>query len=149
LFFVIKFNPSLQVHPMKLIMWIAFADSALINVVLMSYSVCELHLYELFASTVMFSSTVEDQYRALWILQASKNILTVFLTLLIFLMNTCLASDMIMMIRYPFSNKTKSIPVYLIFSFSIALGLTISAFFTLHFKEFSDGEKWPVPAKYT
>jgi hypothetical protein len=147
--FFIKFNPSLQVHPMKLIMWISFADSALANVVLISYSVCELHLYELFASTVMFSSTIEDQYRALWILQASKNILAVFLTLLIFLMNTCLAIDMIMMIRYPFSNKAKSIPVYLIYSFSIALGLTISAFCTLQYKEFSDGDKWPVPAKYT
>jgi len=145
---VIKYNPSLQVHPMKLFMWISFADSALCNIVIMSYNVCQYHLYEFFASTVLFSSTIEDHYRALWILQASKNFLAVFLSLLIFLMNMCLAIDFILMIQYPFANKAKNIPLYLIYSFSVALVLAVSWYFTLHYKRFDNGDTWAVPNRF-
>jgi hypothetical protein len=135
----IKFNPSLQVHPMKLVMWISFADSALCNIVLMSYKVCSFHLNEFFAASVMFSSTIEDQYRALWILQASKNIIAVFLSLLLFLLNMCLAIDLIWMIRYPFVSKAKNIPLFLLFSFSVAIVLTERWYNTIHYKIFENG----------
>jgi len=145
----IKFNPSLQVHPMKLVMWISFADSALCNIVLMSYNVCSDHLYEFFASTVMFSSDIEDQYRALWILQASKNIIAVFLTLLIFLMNMCLAIDLIWMIRYPFASKSKNIPLFLLFSFSVALVLTVLWYNTIQYQKVGKRDVLePVPDNY-
>jgi hypothetical protein len=95
---------------------------------------------------VLFSSTIEDQYRALWILQASKNFLAILVSLTSFLLNTCLAIDLILMLRYPFANKSKNIPTYVVVSISIALVLTVSWYFTLHYEKFPDGDTWPVPS---
>ena len=129
-------------------MWIALTDATLCNIVIMAYNVCDYRLYELFARTVLFSSTIESQYRALWILQASKNFIAIFLSLLTFLLNTCLAVDLILMLRYPFASKQKNIPIYLAFSLGIAILLSVIWVLTIHYKHFENRNTWAVPNKY-
>lgn len=43
------------------------------------------------------------------------------------LLNTCLAVDLILMIKYPFKNKDQRVPVYLVVSFCVSATVTISS----------------------
>ena len=59
-------NPHLQAHPMQLFMYIAAAESISTFVSFMSYQVCGLKLYVLYAKTIYFSDTLKDQVKALF-----------------------------------------------------------------------------------
>jgi hypothetical protein len=54
---VIHKNKSLQVHPMNLIYYITIVDGILLFDVFASYKVCDWHIHELFARTVLFNSS--------------------------------------------------------------------------------------------
>lgn len=64
----IHYNPSLQVHPMKLIYYTCIVDAMLIMNVFSSYYVCDLKLYKLAAWTIYFSNSEHAQWLALKLL---------------------------------------------------------------------------------
>ena len=78
------------------------------------------------------SDAIEVQYRALWILEVSLNFSAYFLAFLTILLNTCLAIDLVLMIRNPFKAKEVRVPFYLWGCIIVAFSLTASIFATVH-----------------
>lgn len=62
----------------------------------------------------------------------SLNFSAFLLAFMTILLNTCLAIDLILMIKHPFKVKGKRVPFYLWASISIALALTASIFMTVY-----------------
>lgn len=145
---VIYRNKSLQVHPMNLIYYITIVDSILLFDVFASFKVCSWHIYELFTKTVLFSNEPARQLDAIWYTGASKNLIATSLSYLSILLNTCLAIDLILMIKYPFVVKEKRVPLYLVGSILIAVFVTVNWFLSLKFKAFPDGNMYPVPSYF-
>jgi hypothetical protein len=94
--------------------------------------VCEWELYQLFAKTVLRSDAIEVQYRALWILKVSLNFSAYFLVFLTILLNTCLAIDLVLMIRNPFKAKEVRVPFYLWGCIIVTFCLLASIFAKVH-----------------
>lgn len=143
---VIHRNKSLQVHPMNLIYYITIVDSLLLFDVYASFQVCRWHIFEVFASTVLFDSSPARQLDAIWITGASKNFIATGLSYLSILLNTCLAFDLILMIKFPFVVKEKRVPIYLASSIIVAVFVTVNWFLSLDFQLFDDGNYYPVPS---
>jgi hypothetical protein len=53
---------------MKLFFVMSLVDAALCLLVFEAGNVCKWRLYEVFSWTIMFTSDIEQQYRALWVL---------------------------------------------------------------------------------
>lgn len=52
------------------------------------------------------------------------------------------------MLRHPFANKQKNIPIYLGFSVCTAVVLSVLWLLTIHYEHFDNSDTWPVPAKF-
>ena len=133
---------------MNLIYYITIVDSILLFDVFASFEACSWHVYQVFAQTVFFSTTLERQLDAIWITGASKNLIATSLSYLSILLNTCLAIDLILMIKYPFIVKEKRVPIYLVSSIIIAIFVTFNWYSSLRFKPFDDGNIYPVPSYF-
>jgi hypothetical protein len=59
-----------------------------------------------------------------------------------FLLNTCLAIDLILMIKYPFKGKGGLINIYVAVSWLLASALTVSWYLTI---EYRGAHGWPLP----
>jgi len=64
-FFLMWRIKELQVHPMKLFMYIMAADSLVLSQYSMSLNVCKLRLHTLYAATVFFDTSCESKLRAI------------------------------------------------------------------------------------
>lgn len=130
---------------MRLFFIISLVDAALCNIVFVASNVCSWHLYEIFAATVMFSSSSEAQLKALWIIQASKNAFVISLMFLTILLNTCLAVDLVLMIKHPFQVKEKRVSIYLAVSMAVTFFLIQAWYFTLEYEPNAEFGLWPLP----
>jgi hypothetical protein len=108
--------------------------------------ICKYQLNEIFAASVFFNTSIEAQYRALWLLTASKNFLAIYLLFLSNLLNTCLAWDLILMIKYPFKVKEKRLTRYLCFSIGMSALICFAWITTIDYREMPPSNfKWPMP----
>jgi hypothetical protein len=60
------------------------------------------------------------------------NIFSVWLLFATVMLNSCLACDLILMIKYPFKIKDKRMPWYIAISFFVATFLALAILFTLN-----------------
>jgi hypothetical protein len=127
-------NTELQIHPMKMFMIMALVDTATLFLMFFAGDICKYRLNEIFAATVFFSTSLEAQYRAAWLLIASKNFFAIYLMFLSNLLNTCLATDLIIMIKHPFKVKEKRLTMYLWFSFGLSALICIAWVLTFDYR---------------
>ena len=97
--------------------------------------------------TVLFSSNIEEQYRALWLLEASKNFFAMFLMFTTVMLNTCLAIDLILMIKHPFKAKEKRVTNYVVASITLSFVLVLAWTWTLEYQPNTKWGIWPMPCK--
>jgi hypothetical protein len=125
------FNIELQVHPLKLLFYISLADLFMIMVVFSGYKICDFNLHEFFAKTVLFSDTELSVYTALWLLNVYMNIFILFFVYVSVILNTCLAVDLVLMIKYPFKVKEKRLPRYFAVTLIISVVMTAAGMHTV------------------
>jgi hypothetical protein len=138
-------NKELQIHPMRLFFVMSLVDAAVCLLVYEAGNVCTWNLYEFFAATVFFSEQPQAQYRALWILQATKNYFAILCMFTTIMLNTCLAVDLILMIKHPFKIKEKRTQVYIALSFAVAFLMTTAWAATLNYYPDPKWGTWPLP----
>ena len=127
-------NKSLQAHPMKLFMYIAVADSLYYSNQFFMYADCTLHLPQLMDYTVYFTrSTDKHLFRALYIQYLSVQTFEYFGVLLTFSLNFFLIFDLVMMIRHPFSDKSRYMVWYL--SLSTVFAILVSFTYTFQIQD--------------
>jgi len=129
---LIHFNEELQVHPLQLIKYITCVDAFIAVCFINSYFVCEVGLPWLYAWTVYGTTTPEALYASILTLELSINVLCLYAIFLMFLLNTFLAVDLILMLKHPFAIKEKRMQIYLIVSFVVAAVPTICGYKTLN-----------------
>ena len=112
----IYFNPSLQVHPMQLVMAISLVGGSTCFAFFFGSEVCQFGLYKLMSFTLFlkWNDPYSNFYAAL-ILWASVVFLSVFLLNAMLWLNIFMAVDLINTIKYPF--RPKSTTFYFIFTF--------------------------------
>lgn len=99
-------NKSLQAHPMRLFMWIAASDSLYYWTVASCYFMCKTDLPILFDFTMWtFTPDWRSKYHALFLLFNSMQVIVLFGVVLSLCFNSCLIFDLLIMIKYPFSDK--------------------------------------------
>lgn len=69
---------ELQVHPMKLFMYLIALDGAILLQYGISFGICPFELYELLAWTLFFENTCESQLRALSVLRYANEFIVTF-----------------------------------------------------------------------
>ena len=121
----ILFTKELQVHPMKIIMYLAFAESVFQIMLVQSPHICQTRQNELLALTLFGSTSNYNVARATFILASSNNFFALGSLSLSISLNTCLCIDLILMVRYPFTKKENRVPWYLVCSlaFSFIIGI--------------------------
>lgn len=123
---------------MNLIKYITIVDAFIATAILNSYFLCYFKQPQLFAMTVLFDNSIFAQTRSVWLLEVSINFLSLYAVFIMFLLNTCLAIDLILMLKYPFATKEKRTRLYLLFSLLIAAVPTLSWLLTAKKREESN-----------
>jgi hypothetical protein len=100
-----------------------------------SYFLCTNNLYKIFSKTVYFDMSLEKQFQSLSVLIVSENVLSLYAVFLMYLFNTCLAIDLILMLKYPFSPKEKRMTIYLYGSLVVGLLPTACIFLTVDYRQ--------------
>ena len=113
LFFIALWTTKeLQVHPLKLVMYITFCDC----IVQMSYinfaRICEFKLYKLFSWTFFFSQSPQAQYASIAILLQSGYALWFISLNMTFMFNSALCLDLILVLHSPFKSAEARTPKY-------------------------------------
>jgi hypothetical protein len=129
---VIWWNKELQVHPMKLILYIAMVDTALSLISFTSYNICAWKIYEFFSHYVYFRTDWFAYQRSLWVINVSANYFSVFLIFMSIMLNACLAVDLILMLKHPFKSKEARIPLYLVSSIAVTVFITTAWLMTVY-----------------
>ena len=120
-FAIVYFNKQLQVHPMRLIMYIALAESGYQYFLIQQFQICDFHLNWLFAWTFFYSNDAYYLFKSNDILTRSCIFGASFCIEFGILLNICLCIDLILMVRYPFESTSGRVNKYLIISFILAL----------------------------
>ena len=117
IFFLLLYQTKeLQVHPMRLIMYIAFMETVVQFALIMQLQACKWNLNTLFAYTVYFDGDIYYQARGLFIQLIATIWLAVFATFSTVMLNMMLSIDLILTVRYPFKKKEGRNPIYLTIS---------------------------------
>ena len=120
-FIIIWYTEELQVHPMKLIMYITAAESVTLLMSSISYRTCTLNLPEIFSYTVYWSSDYFTKFRALNCLKFFTRNILVFSVVCAMWLNFFLCVDLILMIRKPFQQKEGLMWKYLTYTLALSL----------------------------
>ena len=104
-FSFVYYNKELQVHPMKLIMFMTLAESAVQFALLAQFYICTTGANKLFNYTVFFNSDDFTLARSTIILSYSSMFVAFLCVNLSIVLNTMLCLDLILMVRYPFAMK--------------------------------------------
>lgn len=118
--FFVYSTKELQVHPMRLIMYLAFVESIFQITLLLSERICQFRVNELLSWTIYFSNDPYDVAKATMLLANCCNFFSLGFMSLSISLNTCLCLDLILMVRYPFGKKESRVPWYLTISCIIA-----------------------------
>lgn len=135
-FLLLYHTKELQVHPMKLIMYIAFMETLVQFALIMQLQACKWNMNELFAWTVYFQDDIYYKARALAIQIIATIWLAVFATFCTVLLNIMLSIDLILTVRYPFKKKEGRNKIYL------AVSVIVSAFYTSGIGFTHDGDNY-------
>lgn len=119
-FLFMWFIPKLQVHPMKLFMYIMFCDTVMLVQYALSLRTCEYQFYKLFAKTVLFDTSCEGELRAAQILLKNSLFCCVAFTCASLIFQMCISFDLIMTLKKPFTSKEARMPYYI----ALAVGLS-------------------------
>ena len=109
-------------------MTIALIDAFLNLNTVANADICNWGLPELFAKTVVFDTSPQAEYSSLFFLYKIAGEVNFFLIYASILLNTCLAADLIFLIRHPFENKNSWVLTYVVLSLTIAAVLVICYF---------------------
>lgn len=122
---------EINVHPMKILMNVAFWEAVFLINVLMSYQYCDLDLPRLLSYSLFFNDDQVNLDFALILLSYGTIILSqISLTISVFL-NIALSLDLIKMISRPFDSNEARVNKYLFWSYTIAITLSVlQTFFT-------------------
>ena len=114
---------ELQVHPMRLFMYIIVAESMLSFIDDGTHLICDLKLQRLFAYTVYFSGSYPDRVHALKVLTQSSALIACFCVYRQLCLNLSLCIDLVYMIKRPFQDAKSRMPIYVITSTVISVFL--------------------------
>lgn len=108
-FLAIWHYKGLQTHPMKIFMFLSFANFGFMYSLLMMSSICEFKLYIVFNETTfgVFGEWLSLEYLVL----VSEFTSTLFYQIVL-LLNTCLCLDLIFTLRDPFKNPESRYNIY-------------------------------------
>ena len=123
---VIFRHKELQVHPMRLFMWTAFADALFFSNQFFNVYQCHLGFPTIISWCVYWQPA--DYYtkvKAIMMMFKSVGFIEYFGLYLSIMLNICLLSDLILMIKYPFQDKDKRVKKYLFYSFGTSLLVSI------------------------
>lgn len=124
--YMIQRNKSLNVHPMKLFMYIAIADSIYYSNQFFSRLLCLWGFPRMLNATVFWNREGPSAlYRALYVDFISVQSIEVFGLGLSASLNFCLILDLILMMKTPFANKGQYMTKYLLISPLVALAFAI------------------------
>ena len=105
LFFLFVFyTKELHVHPMRIIMYIAFFESIYLFLGVEQFYICDFGFHKLLSWTVFYSNDPFDVVRSIYILLYSTNFIAVFSAEMAVMLNIMLCIDLVLMVRYPFNN---------------------------------------------
>jgi len=79
-----------------------------------------------FFSNASYQNANQGFVRSIILLYVSSNFSSLFAVIFSILLNTCLAIDLILMLKHPFAIKEKRTIIYVIISFVIAFFTTLS-----------------------
>ena len=140
LFFLALWSTKeLQVHPLKLVMYITFCDC----LVQMSYinfaRLCEFEAYKLLSATLFFSQTPQAQFTSLALLLESGYAIWWLSLNMTFFFNSALCLDLILVLNSPFKSAEARTPKYfwIVPIVTILIWLGARPFYhTLEYEEF-------------
>ena len=112
---------ELQVHPMRLLMYITVCDASLLVVQQGNLAICDHKQYKLFAWTVFWSNDDDYQILSLAILVISNAVQFFLSFCMSFFLNSSLCLDLILVLHNPFKSAEKRLPLYVWASFVGAL----------------------------
>ena len=122
IFFLFVYNTEkLQVHPMRLIMYLVLLESSFQIILAQNFYICEWKQNELLSYTLWFSATDEEVLAATYLLIYSANYLACFCIQMSLCLNTALCLELIFLVRYPFERKEKRSRVYYIVSILVSI----------------------------
>ena len=125
----VLYTKELQVHPMRLIMYLAFVESIYQYLLIQSTYICRLRLNELLAWTLYYSNDAESLNKATVLLVVASDMFAVTSFNVSVGLNTSLCVDLILMVHYPFTKKEGRISIYL--AVSVLVGATIATLMVL------------------
>ena len=127
LFFLFVFyTKELHVHPMRIIMYIAFFESIYLFLGVEQFYICDFGFHKLLSWTVFYSNDPFDVVRSIYILLYSTNFIAVFSAEMTVMLNIMLCIDLVLMVRYPFEKKESRIPWYLMISLILSIPSAIT-----------------------
>ena len=104
---MIMLNKELQVQPNLILAVIAFAEFTEVFMYVIKDQMCSLRLPDLFAYTTKFENTYETEHESIVILTKSASMFSGFGFRLSVALNIGLCIDVVMTLRYPFTNRQK------------------------------------------
>ena len=120
-YLIIRQIKELQVHPMKLFMYIAAAEGAHQLNFSFTALMCPLYQPELLAYTVFFTNDPATVYSCAVFLLSMANFVSIFCLNMALYLSLCLCIDLILMIRMPFKQKDARISLYLSLAFVLSV----------------------------
>ena len=128
----ILYTKELQVHPMKLIMYLAFVESVFQILIVQNDYICAQKYNYVFSWTIFFGASDYDVARATVILTQSSAFIATMCIGMSICLNTCICIDLILMVRYPFTKKEPRVRLYLLGSLLVSIP---TSFFNVNFED--------------
>ena len=120
----VMYTKELQVHPMKIIMFLAFAESIFQYLLLEVNYICKFKQNQLLSWTVYFGVSDYDLARATTMLATSSDFFALSCVSIAISLNTFLCLDLILMVRFPFTKKEGRTAYYLAYSVLVSVAIT-------------------------
>ena len=115
--FLVYYNKELQAHPMRLFMWIAFADALYFSNTFFPLYTCQLGIPNMVCWLVYWEKpTYVSLSKVMVTLYNSIQWIEFFGLYLSLCLNICLMIDLVLMIKFPFNSKDKRMTRYIVVS---------------------------------
>jgi hypothetical protein len=107
-------HKALQVHPMRLFMYISIFDAALFSNYWFSSVICPWKLYYIPAATIRFDNDENTRVTALYYMVVLKKAIDNALWVASAVLNTFVCLDLVLVVWYPLNPKEKRINWYML-----------------------------------
>ena len=112
-FFIIRGFPAMQVHPMKIFMWLSCANFSFFWSLFFGTFLCEMRLDITFEESIRFLSPHVREWTCMNMFLKLVPFSITFWYNLVICLNCCLCLDLIWTLRSPFKNPESRYPTYL------------------------------------